>query len=94
MLRCINRRMEDAAASEAANAAAASADEQPAEPAHPTSPLAEKLRPSIEILPRTPPREHHHISESKRTWLHAYEFSSLMAGDVAVEVMPSLRGRL
>ncbi|KAJ7085599.1 hypothetical protein C8R44DRAFT_901648 [Mycena epipterygia] len=47
MLRCINRRMDDAAASEAAHAAA-SADEQHAEPAHPTNPLAESLRPSSE----------------------------------------------
>ncbi|KAJ7686355.1 hypothetical protein B0H17DRAFT_1136909 [Mycena rosella] len=77
VLRGIKQRMQDAASTSAAQTVNES-DEQPVEaatpvhltPAPPVSPpqrVVNNLRPEDEDLPRTPPRQHHHISESKRS---------------------------
>ncbi|KAJ7016995.1 hypothetical protein C8F04DRAFT_1339278 [Mycena alexandri] len=103
LLRAINRHMATAAASEAANAAAAAGEStQPPTPATP-SPAAQRtavtdlLQPQEDPLPRTPPRLHHHISESKRSWLDIYEFPALLIlqNDPAVpEFLPKLKAHL
>ncbi|KAJ7678649.1 hypothetical protein B0H17DRAFT_837558, partial [Mycena rosella] len=86
VLRGIKQRMQDAASTSAAQMANES-DEQPR--------VVDNLRPEDEDLPRTPPRQHHHISESKRSPLDVREFSSMMAGDRAVEnFIPDLRSHL
>ncbi|KAJ7116153.1 hypothetical protein C8R43DRAFT_1138022 [Mycena crocata] len=47
-------------------------------------PIAASLRPENETLPRTRPRDHHHISESKRSFIPINQFGKLAeAGDVA-----------
>ncbi|KAJ7757884.1 hypothetical protein B0H16DRAFT_656738 [Mycena metata] len=103
LLRAINRRMATAAAFEAANAAAAAGEStQPPTPATPSpaaqrTAVADLLRPQEDPLPRTPPRLHHHISESKRSWLDIYEFPalSILQDDPAVqEFLPKLKAHL
>ncbi|KAJ7679881.1 hypothetical protein B0H17DRAFT_943718, partial [Mycena rosella] len=100
LLRGINQRMNDAA-----NAAKSSeeGEGQPdatdvsvaALPAPMPNPVTDTLQPQNEELPRTPPRQHHHISESKRTCLSVYGFPALMAGDPAVgDFLPKLRSHL
>jgi hypothetical protein len=49
----------------------------------------EKLAPDDDVLPRTPPQAHHHISESKRTWLDAYGFPRVAPDDPALQVFVS-----
>ncbi|KAK7042827.1 GLOBIN domain-containing protein [Favolaschia claudopus] len=45
---------------------------------------AEKLAPTHDTLPRTPPRQRYHISESKRTWLHALDLPDDFPDDPAL----------
>jgi hypothetical protein len=82
VLHITNQRMKDTAATAAANAAATEQDP-------PTiNTVANTLQPQRDPLPRTPPRQHHHISESKRTWFDIKEFPymSILEDDPAVEV--------
>lgn len=53
-----------------------------------TDSVQDKVQPQNDSLPRTPPRQHHHISESKRNPFDVFEFDSLstIADDPAVEV--------
>ncbi|KAJ7021549.1 hypothetical protein C8F04DRAFT_1313789 [Mycena alexandri] len=53
------------------------------------------LAPANDLLPRTPPRQHHHISESKRTWLHALDLPDDFPDDPALEnFLPELKSHL
>ncbi|KAJ6582167.1 hypothetical protein B0H19DRAFT_927963 [Mycena capillaripes] len=88
VLRKTNQRMRDAASA----AAVAQTTAEPDRPADsdPTSPPIQKstnqtLWPEDEDLPLTPPRVHHHISESKRNFLNVFEFNDLskISGDPA-----------
>jgi hypothetical protein len=47
---------------------------------------ARTLGPEHDVLPRTPPRQHHHISESKRTYLHALDLPDDFPDDPALTV--------
>ncbi|KAJ7635897.1 hypothetical protein B0H17DRAFT_872696, partial [Mycena rosella] len=100
LLRGVNQRMKDAAAAATAKIAEDGGDQadtpavQAPVPAAP-NPFVDTLQPQNDELPRTPPRLHHHISESKRTPLDVYGFPALMAGDPAVEgFLPKLRSHL
>jgi hypothetical protein len=77
ILTAMNRRMKDAAA---AKSAAAPADAQPTK--------VNNLHPTVDPLPRTPPRQHHHISESKRAPIDLYDFLTIdgTEEDPALEV--------
>ncbi|KAJ7155302.1 hypothetical protein C8R46DRAFT_1296775 [Mycena filopes] len=103
LLRAINRRMLTASSTAAANAAGTEeAAGAPTAAAAPTpaacrAAAADRLQPRDEPLPRTPPRLHHHISESKRTWLDVHEFPSLpiFEDDPAVQnFLPQLKAHL
>ncbi|KAJ7156268.1 hypothetical protein C8R46DRAFT_1004688 [Mycena filopes] len=53
------------------------------------------LAPEDDVLPRTPPRQHHHISESKRTWLNAMDLPNDFPNDPALEnFLPELKSHL
>ncbi|KAJ7166117.1 hypothetical protein C8R46DRAFT_1351546 [Mycena filopes] len=103
LLRAINRRMLTASSTAAANAAATEETAgAPTAVAAPTpaarrAAAADRLQRRDEPLPRTPPRIHHHISESKRTWLDVHEFPSLpiFEDDPAVQdFLPQLKAHL
>jgi hypothetical protein len=42
--------------------------------------------PKDDTLPPIPPRQHHHISESKRTHLHIFELAQKFPNDPAIKV--------
>lgn len=44
--------------------------------------------PESDSMPRTSPRAHHQISESKRSWIHTAQFMSAFSNDPAVTVRP------
>ncbi|KAK6985226.1 hypothetical protein R3P38DRAFT_3450728 [Favolaschia claudopus] len=77
ILVAMNNRMNDAAT--AANITAADSVQNSA--------AGERIRPENEPLPRTPPRQHHHISESKRAWFNIHEFLDETDRDPALKVM-------
>ncbi|KAJ7175671.1 hypothetical protein C8R46DRAFT_1030706 [Mycena filopes] len=53
------------------------------------------LAPEDDVLPRTPPRQDHHISESKRTWLNAMDLPNDFPNDSALEnFLPELKSHL
>jgi hypothetical protein len=96
LLRAMNRQMDAAkAVSEvglneppAEQAPAVQSPVQPPPPAavqNPT-PTQSVFDPKDDTLPPTPPRQHHHISESKRTHLHIFELVQKFPDDPAVKV--------
>ncbi|KAJ7732328.1 hypothetical protein DFH07DRAFT_906091 [Mycena maculata] len=108
ILRATNQRMADAKAADAVQVSA-NIQDPPAE--HPTistdsqslpaasarNSMAKNLCPDEDDLPRTLPRAHHHISESKRTSFNVFDFNALskIADDPAVEdFLPKLRAHL
>lgn len=38
-------------------------------------------------MPRTPPNQHYHMSQSKRNWVHIQEFLRKSMGDLATKVI-------
>ncbi|KAK6974093.1 GLOBIN domain-containing protein [Favolaschia claudopus] len=59
------------------------------------SKTAENLAPTHDALPRTPPRQRYHISESKRTWLHAMDLPDDFPDDEALQTfIPDLKSHL
>ncbi|KAJ7666669.1 hypothetical protein DFH06DRAFT_1184435 [Mycena polygramma] len=92
LARGIKQRLDDAQA-------AASLDDasDPTAPAPPIPPpeVQSIHAPEDDILPRTPPRHHHHISESKRTWLHTVRFLAEFRNDTALHnFLPDLKAHL
>ncbi|KAJ6556218.1 hypothetical protein B0H19DRAFT_1152200, partial [Mycena capillaripes] len=54
-----------------------------------------RLVPEDDNLPRTPPRDHHHISESKRTFIRTDELSDEFPDDPAAkDFLPKLKSHL
>ncbi|KAJ7033960.1 hypothetical protein C8F04DRAFT_1260454 [Mycena alexandri] len=89
LLRAIKRRLDQQEASAPApdeSTAVPDVEPQPPAPAPPPveSELNSILQPEDDTLPLTPPHQHHHISDSKRTWLHLVMFLSKFRGDPAL----------
>ncbi|KAJ7649404.1 hypothetical protein DFH06DRAFT_996491 [Mycena polygramma] len=83
----VKRRLDDAA-----TAKLNSADESSTETPQTTPRILSSLVPDDDNLPRTPPRQHHHISESKRTYISTYELDDDFPDDPAAKC--HLLGRL
>ncbi|KAF7328374.1 GLOBIN domain-containing protein [Mycena venus] len=56
---------------------------------------ASRLAPEDDVLIRTPPRQRYHISESKRTWVHALDLPDDFPDDPALlNFLPDLKSHL
>ncbi|KAK7013429.1 GLOBIN domain-containing protein [Favolaschia claudopus] len=65
------------------------------QPKEQRSKTAGNLAPAHDTLPRTPPRQRYHISESKRTWLHALDLPDDFPDDQALQTfIPDLKSHL
>ncbi|KAJ7038616.1 hypothetical protein C8F04DRAFT_951015 [Mycena alexandri] len=102
LLLAINRRLDqqEAAALPADNAPTPHVEPQPPVPA-PNPPsvnnseLASITEPEDNNLPPTPPHDHHHISDSKRTWFHIVMFLAKYRADPALkDFLPDLKAHL
>lgn len=58
----------------------------PAPPTESRTKTAATLAPENDVLPRTPPRQRYHISESKRHWIHALDLPDDYPDDPALTV--------
>ncbi|KAJ7663516.1 hypothetical protein B0H17DRAFT_873532, partial [Mycena rosella] len=96
LLRAIKKRVDEHADKTAAAPPSDATITPPqAPPQAPRSRTKNALAPEDEVLPRTPPRQHHHISESKRTWLGTLEMEEEFPNDPAlVDFLPKLKSHL
>ncbi|KAJ7119056.1 hypothetical protein C8R44DRAFT_878566 [Mycena epipterygia] len=98
LLRGIKQRMDETAAaganpSPSDETATQQPDPLPQAPPPPRSKNA--LAPEDDVLSRTPPRQHHHISESKRTWLSTWELPNDFPNEPALtNFLPDLKSHL
>ncbi|KAJ7023894.1 hypothetical protein C8F04DRAFT_969636 [Mycena alexandri] len=100
-LRIIKRRLaqQEGAASPADKPTTRDVEPQPLAPV-PNPPSVESeltsiIGPEDDDLPPTPPHDHHHISDSKRTWFHLVVFLSKFRADPALKnFLPDLKAHL
>ncbi|KAJ7018065.1 hypothetical protein C8F04DRAFT_977982, partial [Mycena alexandri] len=94
VLQAVKRRMEENTANDSTPAEGATHSGDPPTIPNPTS-RKKTLIPDDEVLPRTPPRDHHHISESKRTGFRTDDLPYDFANDPALtNFLPNLKSHL
>ncbi|KAJ7211477.1 hypothetical protein B0H12DRAFT_1079580 [Mycena haematopus] len=97
LVRGIKRRMEEEAANTANSSTPDAGGNDSVNPPKAPKPTSRKrsLIPDDEVLPRTPPRDHHHISESKRTGFLTDDLPEDFPNDPALtNFLPNLKAHL